>query len=77
MSGMKLTVSIYSHQRIRRCPSISLLSWQICDHGNNANLLNAANWSFTKISFCHNVLLTLIFNGLKIGKVFKSHALDT
>ena len=31
----------------------SLLSWSICNHGNNANLLNAANLSFTKINFCH------------------------
>ena len=31
----------------------SLLSWKICNHGNNVNLLNAANLSFTKINFCH------------------------
>ena len=61
MSAIKVTVGIYIHQRICRCPSISLLSWQICNHGNDADLLNAANWSFTKISFCHNVLLNTYF----------------
>ena len=50
----------------------SLLSWQICNHVSNANLLNAANWSFTKINLCH-VSFALIFNRLKIGKVFSSN----
>ena len=33
-----------------------------CNHGSNANLLNAVNWCFTKINFCENVSFNITFN---------------
>ena len=45
MSDIKVTVSI-SIRESENALLFSLLSWQICNHVSNANLLNGANWSY-------------------------------
>ena len=42
--------------RISICILVVMVIW---NHGNNANLLNATSWFFTKINFCHNVFLNI------------------
>ena len=69
MSHIKVTVTVsISIIEYEDALLLSLLSWQICNHVSNANLL-MLKIGFTKINFC-NVSFALIFNGLKIGKVF-------